>query len=82
MIDCRIAQVGARMDEALPHVIVCQVVEVLGSEGCGIDGLIAAVCLADDMPLNKLHPLSPALVVQRQSAPSCVWRGVGRTDGQ
>jgi hypothetical protein len=55
----RIREVLPFMDEGLPDLIGCLIVQVLGSKGSSIKGGIAWISLADQMLLDQLHRVPP-----------------------
>lgn len=67
---------------SLPDKIVRRIVEVLGSKGRTIYGLITWVTFADDMLLNEVHPAHPSLAIRPQSVLSCVSPAVVHTTVQ
>ena len=70
MEDLRVRQVLALMDICLPDLIGSLVVEVLGGEGGGINGLVTAIGTRNHVLLNELRPQPPMLL---QCVPTCVW---------
>src|SRR5258708_21192918 len=64
MEECSVTQIAALKDEGLPYQIIRRVVEVLGSNGGGVNHGKAAVAASHYGPVNQLHrrpppPLSP-----------------------
>src|SRR5258708_35255041 len=71
-----VVEIDARVDERLAHDIVSGIVEVLGGEGCRIDGRKAWIGLLDNMTLNQLHrplPPSPSPPTRVRSPRFCAW---------
>jgi hypothetical protein len=68
-LDLFVLEIPSLIEEDLPHLVQCRIVQVLRLEGRFIDDSIAWVIFPDAMLLNKLHA-APSLEPKGTSVPS------------